>query len=35
VGYAADRGRGEMCTWVWWGNLKERDHVEDLGIEGR
>jgi hypothetical protein len=18
----------------WWGNLKERDHLEDLGIDG-
>jgi hypothetical protein len=20
---------------VWWGNLRERDHLEDLGIDGR
>ena len=20
---------------VWWGNLKERDHLEDLGLDGR
>jgi len=19
-------GRGEACTWYWWGNLRERDH---------
>ena len=19
----------------WWGNMKERDHFEDLGIDGR
>jgi len=20
---------GEMCTGVWWGNLRKRDHLED------
>jgi len=24
-----------MCTWVWWGNLSERDHLEDPGLNGR
>jgi hypothetical protein len=28
-------GRGEMYTGVWCGNLRERDHLEDLGVEGR
>jgi hypothetical protein len=28
-------GRGEMDTVVWWGNLTERDHLEDIGIAGR
>jgi hypothetical protein len=28
-------GRGEVYTGVWWGNLSERDHLEDLGIDGR
>jgi hypothetical protein len=28
-------GRREMHTEFWWGNLKERDHVENLGIDGR
>jgi len=26
---------GERCTGFWWGNLHERDHLEDLGINGR
>jgi len=32
VGYEASGGRGERG---WWGNMKERAHLEDLGIEGR
>jgi len=27
--------RGEMRTGSWLGSLLERDHLEDLGIEGR
>jgi hypothetical protein len=22
-------------TGVWWGNLRERDHLEDLGVDGK
>jgi hypothetical protein len=22
-------------TWLWWGELTERDHLEDLGVDGR
>jgi len=22
------------CLSFWWGNLRERDHLEDLGVEG-
>jgi len=29
------RGRAEVYTRFWWGNLRERDHLEDLGVEGR
>jgi len=29
------RGRGEVYTGFWWGNLKERDHLEHPGIDGR
>jgi len=26
--------RGETYTGFWWGNLRERDHLEDSGIDG-
>jgi hypothetical protein len=26
---------GELRTGFWWGDLRERDHLEDLGIDGR
>jgi hypothetical protein len=25
-------GRGEACTGIRWGNLKERDHLRDPGV---
>jgi hypothetical protein len=28
-------GRGEVYTGFWWGNLRERDHLKDAGIDGR
>jgi len=28
-------GRGEAYTQFWWGNLKERDQLEDPGVDGR
>ena len=24
---------GDVHTWFWWGQLKERDNLEDLGID--
>jgi hypothetical protein len=28
-------GREELHKGFWWGNLRERDHLNDLGINGR
>jgi hypothetical protein len=28
-------GSGEVYTGLWWGNLWERDHLEDPGVEDR
>jgi len=28
-------GRGEVYTGLWWGNLRERGHLEDAGADGR
>jgi hypothetical protein len=27
-------GRGEICTGVGWGNLRERDHWGDPDVDG-
>jgi hypothetical protein len=28
-------GRREWCTGWWWGNLRERGHWGDPGVDGR
>jgi hypothetical protein len=28
-------GREEFYTGFWWGNLRERDHWGDPGVDGR
>jgi len=28
------RWRGEACTGFWWGNMRERDRLEDPGLDG-
>jgi hypothetical protein len=28
-------GRGEAYTEFWWGNLRERNHLEDPDLDGR
>ena len=34
-GHVARMREGEVCTGFWWGNLRERDHLEDSGTDGR
>jgi hypothetical protein len=35
TGRVARRGRGEVHAWFRWGNLRERDHLEDPGLDVR
>jgi len=28
-------GGVEVYTGSWWGNVRERDHFEDTGVDGR
>jgi len=35
TGHVARMGRGEVYTGFWWVNLREKDHLEDTGIDGR
>ena len=34
VGHVARMGREEARTGFWWGNLRERDHLEDPDVDG-
>jgi len=34
-GHVARIGRGEVHTVFWCGNLRERDHLEDPGVDGK
>ena len=33
--YVARMGREEAYTGFWWGNLRERDHLGNSGVDGR
>jgi len=35
AGYVALWWREKMYTGFWWGNLRERDHLGDPGVDGR
>jgi hypothetical protein len=35
AGYVERMGRGKVPTGFCWGNLRDRDHSEDLGIDGK
>jgi hypothetical protein len=35
AGHVACMGRGEVYTGFLWGNLRERNHLEDPGVDGR
>jgi len=33
--HVAGMGKGETYKEFWWGNLRESDHLEDTGVDGR
>jgi len=35
TGHVERMGKGEIHIGFWWGNLRERDHLEDPGVTGR
>jgi hypothetical protein len=35
AGHVARMGRGEVCTGVWWGNLRERDRLRVPRVDGK
>jgi hypothetical protein len=35
AGYMACMRDRIGAYWIWWGGLRERAHLEDLGIKGR
>ena len=35
AGHVARMGRGDVYTGFRWGNLRERDHFGDPGLDGR
>jgi len=35
VGHVARMVRREVCTEFLWGNMRERENLEDPGIDGR
>jgi len=35
AGQVARMERGQVHTGFWWGSLREEDHLDDWGIDGR
>jgi len=35
AGSVARKGKGKVYTGFWWGDLRERDHLEDPGVDRR
>jgi hypothetical protein len=35
AGHVVLCGRVEVHIGFWWGNLREKDHLEDSGVDGR
>jgi hypothetical protein len=35
AGHVERLGRREACVGFWWGNLRERNHLGDPGVDGR
>jgi hypothetical protein len=35
AGHVESVGREEVYTGLWWGNLRERNYLEDPGEDGR
>jgi len=35
MGGACNTYCGETYKGLWWGNLREREHLEDPGVNGR
>jgi hypothetical protein len=35
AGHVSLMGKAEVYTGFWWRNLRERDHLEDPGVDGR
>jgi hypothetical protein len=35
VGHWHIGGRGEEYTGFWWGNLREKEHLDNPGVDGR
>ena len=34
AGHVAWKGSGDVHAGFWWGNLREREHLKDLGVSG-